>query len=235
MTTVDPTVSMTSQPAAPTPAAAGRGWTWAGATGGLVGIAGLMVTGNLYDPATGAVADNDELAAAVTDSAALVWAQQVVTAVVAGCLLVFAAGLRRHLARQEPAGGLLPGLAAAGIAVTAAAVFIGGGMSTEMFWALTGDQPFDPDTVGAHVTFHNTIAWLWGGLGLSAAAVAFGGLRRGSVGRVLAAFSAVMALALLACQALPVQYAAVLPGGLWLVVAGVALAVGGRRPATGRP
>jgi hypothetical protein len=142
---------------------------------------------------------------------------------------VFAAGLYRHLARQEPAGSLVPALAAAGVAVTAAAVFVGGGLSTEMFWALTGDQPFDPDTVGAHVTVHNTLAWLWGGLAVSAAAVALGGLRRGSVGRGVAVVSAVLALLLVATQALPVQYAAVLPGGLWLVVTGTALALAGRR------
>lgn len=232
MTTTEPDTATTPRTAPPPRT---TGWAWAGATGGLVGIAGLMVTGNLYDASTGAVADNAVLAAAVADNAGLVWAQQVVTALVAGCLVVFAAGLRRHLARQEPAGSLVPAVAAAGVALTAAAVLVGGGISTEMFWALTGDQPFDPDTVGAHVTIHNTIAWLWGGLGLSAGAVAFGGLRRGSVGRVLAAFSAVMALLLLASQALPVQYVAVVPGGIWLVVAGTVLALGGRRPPAGRP
>jgi hypothetical protein len=224
----------TTTPVAETPPRT-TAWAWAGAAGGAAGVAGLLVTGNLYDPATGAVADNDELAAAVAGSAPLVWAQQVVTALVAGCLLVFAAGLRRHLARQEPAGSLVPAVAAAGVGLTAAAVFVGGGISTEFFWALSGDQAFDPDTIGAHVTFHNTIAWLWGGLGLSAGAVAFGGLRRASVGRALAVFSAVAALALLASQALPVQYAAVVPGGIWLVGAGIALArSGARTPATGR-
>ncbi len=193
------------------------------------------MTGNLYDASTGVVADNAALADAVTGSAPLVWGQQVVTTVVAGCLLVFAAGLRRYLGRQEPAGSLVPAVAAAGVTVTAAAVFVGGGLSTEMFFALTGDQPFDPDTVGAHVTFHNTIAWLWGALALSAGAVAYGGLRRGSVGRLLTGFSAVMALLLVACQAFPVQYAAVVPGGLWLLVAGISLARGaGRAPAPRR-
>lgn len=232
MTTTAPRAATTLRPEPPP---ASTAWAWAGAAGGLVGLAGLMITGNLYDAATGVVAENDDLAAAVADSAALVWAQQVVTAVVAGCLVVFAAGLRRHLGRQEPAGSLVPGVAAAGVLLTAAAVFIGGGISTELFWALTGDQPFDPDTIGGHVTIHNTIPWLWGGLGLSAGAVALGGLRRGSVGRVLAVFSAVMALVLLASQALPVQYMAVMPGGLWLVGAGVVLARGGRGPADGRP
>ena len=229
------TESTSATPAPPAGPSGTSAWAWTGAAGGVTGLAGLMVTGNLYDSATGAVADNDDLAAAVAGSSSLVWGQQVVTALVAGCLLVFAAGLHRHLSRQEPVGSLVPAVAAAGVALTAAAVFLGGGMSTEFFWALTGDQPFDPDTIGAHVTIHNTIAWLWGGLGLTAGAVAFGGWRRGSVGRVLAAFSAVMALLLLASQVLPVQYVAVVPGSIWLIVVGAGLALaGGHGPVTAR-
>jgi hypothetical protein len=212
----------------------GRAWAWTGAAGALVGAAGLVVTGNTYDVDTGVVADNPALVRAVAENAGLVWAQQVLCAVVAGCLLVFAAGLHRHLARQEPTGSLVPGVAATGVVVTAAAVLIGGGISTELYWALTGDQPFDPDTVGAHLALYNTLPWLWAALGLSAAAVAVAGLRHASVGRGLAWFSAVCALALAATQALPVQYAAVLPGALWVIGSGTAFALGGRRAAAGR-
>lgn len=208
---------------------AGRGWAWAGLAGAVVGVPGLMVTGSTYDASAGVVQDNDALLAAVTGSAGLVWAQQVVCAVVAACFLVFAAGLRRSLARQEPAGSLVPGLAAAGIVVTAAAVLVGGGICTELYWALAGDQPFDPDTVGAHLALYNTVPWLWGALGVSAAAVAVGGLRNGSVGRPTAVLSLVLAVVLAASQALPVQYVAVLPGGLWVAVTALASALGARR------
>ncbi|SEO91976.1 hypothetical protein [Trujillonella endophytica] len=208
---------------------AGRAWAWTGLAGAVVGLAGLMVTGNTYDASTGVVSDNDALLAAVTDSAGLVWAQQVVCAVVAACFLVFAAGLRRALARQEPAGSLVPGLAAAGVVVTAAAVLVGGGISTELYWALAGDQPFDPDTVGAHLALYNTLPWLWAALGVSAAAVAVGGLRHGSVGRPTAVFSLVMALLLAATQAFPVQYVAVVPGGLWVAGTALSAALGRRR------
>lgn len=234
MTATHPTPVPPLTPA-PVPAArpAGRAWAWTGLTGAVVGVPGLMVTGNTYDASTGVVEDNDALLAAVTDSAGLVWAQQVVCAVVAVCLLVFAAGLRRALARQEPGDSLVPAVAAAGVVVTAAAVLVGGGICTELYWALSGDQPFDADTVGAHLALYNTLPWLWGALGVSAAAVAVGGLRNGSVGRPTAVFSLVMALLLAASQVLPVQYVAVLPGGLWVAGTAIGAVLGARRPRTG--
>jgi hypothetical protein len=204
-----------------------RAWAWAGAAGGLIGVVGLMLTGDLYDAETGVVGDNTALAAAVAARAVLVWINQLVTVVTAVCMVVFAAGLRRHLAVQEPAGSLVPGVAAAGLALTAVALFIGGGIATELFWALTGPQPSDPDTVGAHLAIYNTTAWLWGGVGLTAGAVAIGGLRHGSVGRGLAVFSVPMALLIGATQVLPVQYISVLPSALWVLVAALVLTVPG--------
>ncbi|GAA1184244.1 hypothetical protein [Pseudonocardia alaniniphila] len=206
-----------------------QAWAWTGAAGGLIGVIGLMVTGDLYDAETGAVADNTVLAAAVASRAALVWVNQAVTVITAVCVVVFAAGLRRHLVAQEPAGSLVPGAAAAGLGLTAVALLVGGGIGTELFWALTGPQPFDPDTIGAHVAIYNTTAWLWGGVGLTAGAVAFGGLRHGSVGRGLAVFSVLMALVVAVTQLLPVQYISVLPAGLWMMVAGLVLARAARR------
>ncbi|MGY1745386.1 hypothetical protein [Blastococcus sp. SYSU D00695] len=231
MTTAHPVPApLPTAPAAPVPVRPpGRAWAWTGLAGAVVGVPGLMLTGNTYDASTGVVADNPALLAAVTDSAGLVWAQQVVCAVVAACFLVFAAGLRRSLARQEPADSLVPGVAAAGVVVTAAAVLVGGGISTELYWALTGDQPFDPDTVGAHLALYNTLPWLWAGLGVSAAAVAVGGFRHGSVGRPTAVVGLLAALAVAASQAMPVQYVAVLPGGLWVAVTALTAALGRRR------
>ncbi|WP_409331799.1 hypothetical protein [Trujillonella humicola] len=223
-----PATPYTPPPVSPT-RPPGRAWAWTGLAGALVGVPGLMLTGNTYDASTGVVEDNDALLAAVTGSAGLVWAQQVVCAVAATCLLVFAAGLHRSLARQEPAGSLVPGLAAAGLVVTAGALLVGGGICTELYWALAGDQPFDPDTVGAHLALYNTLPWLWGALGVSAAAVAVGGFRNGSVGRPIAVLSAVLAVLLAASQVLPVQYVAVLPGGTWVAVTALSAALGRRR------
>ncbi|HXV94470.1 MAG TPA: hypothetical protein VD813_14285 [Pseudonocardia sp.] len=213
--------------AAPRPS---RAWAWTGAAGGLLGLVGLMATGSLYDAATGVVADNSALAAAVAENATTVWIHQVVCGVVAVCMLVFALGLRRHLAAQEPAGSLVPGLAGAGVGLVAVALLVGGGIDTEMWWALAGDQPFDPDTIGAHVAVYNTISWLWAGVGVTAGAVAYGGFRNGSVGRALTWFSVPTALLVAATQVTPTQYAALMPAALWLIVAGLVLGRGaGRR------
>jgi uncharacterized membrane protein YoaK (UPF0700 family) len=227
VTTTDPTARLPRT--VPPTAAPGTAWAWSGALGGLVGLVGLLGTGNLYDAATGAVTDNAVLTAAVAGNAHLIWVQQAVCAVVVACLVVFAAGFHRHLAAREPRGSLVPVVAAGGVLLTAAAVLVGGGLATEMYWALTGPNRFDADTVGAQVTFYNTIAWLWGPLGLAAGATAVAGFRRRVVGRPTAVFSALMAVLLVATQAVPAQYAAVVPGALWLVVTGAALALGARR------
>ncbi|TKJ30539.1 hypothetical protein [Blastococcus sp. CCUG 61487] len=230
MTTTTPPIP---HPAAPPHSASatvppGRGWAWAGVAGGAIGAAGLFATSGIVGSDDGAYARSADLVSAIEDSAGLVWAQQVVCVVAAACLVVFGTGLRRHLAQQEPAHSLVPGVALGGVLLTAAAVFIGGGISTELVWALTGDTTFDPAIVGSYVGYYATIAWLWGGLGLAAGAVALGGLRRGSVGRFVTVESLLLALALAATQVMPVQYIAVVPGGLWLVLTGTALALAGR-------
>lgn len=54
----------------------------------------------------------------VAGRAALVWVNQAATVITDVCVVVFAAGLRRHLVAQEPAGSLVPGVAAAGLGLT---------------------------------------------------------------------------------------------------------------------
>ena len=77
------------------------------------------------------------------------------------------------------------------------------------------------------IEVYNTIAWLWAGAGLSAAAVAAGGFRHGSAARWLAVVSAVLALLVAATQAFPAQYGALYPGAVWLIVAGLGLGLRG--------
>lgn len=205
-----------------------RGWAVAGAIGGAVGFAGLLFTSGVTLPGQDHLGDNAAFAAAVADRAWYVWAAQVVCMVTAACLAVFAAGLRRHLSSQEPAHSLVPALAMGGLALTVVMLTVGGGISTELYWALQDVAKWDPDTIGAQMPIYNTMAWVWGGVGLTAAAVAAGGFRNGSVGRPFAVFSALTAALLAATQLFPVQYIAIVPAAVWVVVAGVRFAV---RPA----
>jgi hypothetical protein len=218
------TTEITMQPTT----TARRGWAVAGAIGGVVGLVGLFFTAGVTLPGQDHIGDNAAFATAIAERSWYVWAAQVVCMLSAAGLAVFAAGLRRHLSSQEPAHSLVPALAAGGLALTVVMLTVGGGISTELYWALQDVAKWDPDTVAAQTPIYNTMAWVWAGVGLTAAAVAAGGFRNGSVGRPFAVFSAAVAALILATQVFPVQYMALLPGALWVVVAGIRFAV---RPA----
>ena len=138
-------------------------------------------------------------------------------------VVVFGLGLRRRLAGQTPAGSILADLAAAGMLLVAALTLVGGGISTEMFHSLRHPDEIDPDTIGAHLAIFNTMAWVWAGGILTTAATAVAGLRHGSIGRKLSIFAAVMSVLVAITQLVPLQYLAVLPVTLFLIVSGIAL------------
>ncbi|MER7279339.1 hypothetical protein ABT369_33355 [Dactylosporangium sp. NPDC000244] len=198
-----------------------RGWAAAGALGGLVGFAGLFAGSNLTANVGDGIRDNALVVEAISGQRTYVWSTQVVCFVAAALLVVFAAGLRRHLGAQEPAGSLVPGVAAAGVGIVAVLLLVGGGICTELYWALGDPGRWDPDTIAALVEVYNTLPWLWSGAGIAAAAVAVGGFRHGSASRWLAAISALAAVLVLATQAFPAQYGALFPGAAWVLVAGI--------------
>ena len=217
----------------PAPVRHRRAWALTGTAGGLVGLVGLFATATLTAPAEEFRGDNADYVAAIAERTGYVWAHQVVTVVAIVCLAIFAAGLRRYLGAQEPAGSLVPTLAATGVGLVLVGLLIGGGISTELFFSLREADQYDPDVIAPQLTIFATMAWLWGGIGLTAGAVAIGGLRHGSVSRWFAVFSAVIGLLVAATQLAPVQYIALVPGGIWMIVAGLALAYG-QRPDTRR-
>ncbi|WP_326999721.1 hypothetical protein OHA72_31845 [Dactylosporangium sp. NBC_01737] len=204
-----------------------RGWALTGAAGGFAGAVGIFLGANLTADAGDAINDNARLVTAIAAHRDLVWLYQVSCVLAAACLVVFAAGLHRHLAVQEPAGSLVPAVAAAGAGLVAVATLVGGGICTELYWALGEPERWDPDTIAAMVEVYNTVGWLWAGAGISAAAVAVGGFRHGSASRWLAAVSALLALLVAATQAFPAQYGALFPGALWVLVAGLGLGLRG--------
>ncbi|MFG2167762.1 hypothetical protein [Micromonospora chersina] len=202
-----------------------RGWAVAGAVAGLTGIALFQFSPALTDVDRSLLADNARYVAAMDGREAYLWVFQVLAVLAAGCLAVFAAGLRRRLAAREPAGGLLPDVAAAGLLLTAALLLVGGGVSTELYWDLLHLSETDPDTVASLAALYSTFPWVWAGAGLSAGAVAVAGLRRRSVSRWLAVFSLVMVLLVVVTQAVPLQYLALGPAALWATVAGLTFAL----------
>lgn len=206
------------------PASPRRAWARAGILAGLAGLAGFFASGALTDVPDSAMADNAEYLPLIADKGASVWLFQVLMSVSALGLAVFGAGLRRRLDEQEPVGSLAPTLALVGLLLAAGLCLVGGGISTELFWQLENASKTDPDTVLGNVGILNTMGWVWAGVGLTAGAVAWAGLTHESVGRRLAWFSAVMAGLIGVAQLVPLQYLAALPGALWCLVAGIAMA-----------
>lgn len=205
-----------------------RGWAWAGFAAGLCGL-GIFGTAGMVGAPEAAWADNAQLLTHLQDSEHAVWLFQGMTVLAAGLLVVFGTGIRRHLAAQAPAHSLLPDVALIGAVLTAAMLLVGGGISTELFWGLIQDPgKIDPDTIAADLAIFNTIAWVWVGLGLTIASVAIAALRQGAVQRWVGWVSVVMAALVLLTQLVPLQYMALVPAALWLVIAGPGLARGER-------
>src|SRR5690606_4951888 len=68
--------------------------------------------------------------------------------------------------------------AVAGLASVAIMLLVGGGISTELFWALMQDHgKADPDIVAANLGIFDTMAWVWAGIGLTSGSLAVAGIR----------------------------------------------------------
>jgi hypothetical protein len=206
--------------------AGGPAWALCGVVAGLCGLVTFIVSPTLVSEWTDEImADNELLAAELVGSEAKVWVTQVLTSLAAILLVVFGAGLRRRLAAQEPVGSLLPTVALGGTLLTATMCLVGGGISTELFWSLSeGAGATDPDTLAAQLGIFNTMLWVWAGMGLTSGAVAVAALRHGSVQRWIGWVSVVFTVLVLGTQLAPVQYMALVPASLWLVIAGAGLA-----------
>lgn len=206
------------------PAASGRGWARAGALAGLAALVMLFTSSGIATQDEALYADNALLAADVIDGEMIVWLFQVLCSAAALGITVFAAGLRRRLAAQAPADSLLPALATAGLASVAVMLLVGGGISTELFWALSQDLgKADPDTIVANLAIFNTMAWVWAGIGLTTGSVAVAALRHGSLPRWLGWVSAVATVLVVLTQLVPLQYMAAFVGAPWLIAAGIGL------------
>ncbi len=201
------------------------GWAWAGVGAGLCGVATFLLAPSIGDVPDAIYADNALLAAELDGGAPIVWAAQVLTTTAAVLLVIFGAGLRRRLAEHEPVGSLLPTVAFSGLLLTAALNLVGGGISTELFWSLTRDVgETDPDAVISALTIFNTLPWVWAGAGLASGAVALASLRHGSAPRWIGWTSAVLTALVVLTQVVPLQYLALAPASLWLIIVGVGLA-----------
>jgi len=203
-----------------------RAWTIAGIGGGAAAAFGLVASASVT--AAAGPADHRDpavLLPKLVEGRGWVLVFQVAMTVASLAVLVFAAGLHRHLAAQEPAGSLTPAVAAGGLGLAAALSLVGAGIGTELWWTLGDPGGASPYSAASMVDIVATMSWVWAGAGLSAAAVAVAALRRGSMPRWTGWASAVAAVLVLGVSVLPVQYLSGMLGAVWLIVVAVGLAV----------
>jgi hypothetical protein len=215
---------------------AGRAWAVAGAAAGLTGVVGIQASSQIdavYDKKYAGDADRitDRLGDLVPQLLTLHFAM-VLSAVL---LLVFAAGLRRRLGAQAPAGSLLADVAAGGLLMTAVVAVLGVGFTTEIVFGLNADDDtLDPEFGAVVAHWVGTIPWLWLGAGVAGVAVAVASLRHAAAPRWIGWTSAVLGGVTLLFGVSPLQYMAGFTGPVLVLLLGLGFAFGDRRTRTGR-
>ncbi|MFF0818036.1 hypothetical protein ACFYVR_23155 [Rhodococcus sp. NPDC003318] len=206
------------------------GWTVAGVVAGLAGIVGIQASGGVTAVYDESLAGNPvAIAARLAEQRPAVVVEHVGFAVAALALLVFAAGLARHLTSRLEPGSLLGPIAAGGLIVTSTICLIGTGLTTELVFGLSEGTDLVPEfaVVGAH--WLGTIPWLWAAAGVSALAVAIASLRHGATPRWLGWASLVLGGLTALFGVSPLQYMAGFTGPVWVLVCAVGLWFAGRR------
>lgn len=135
-------------------------------------------------------------------------------------VVLFGALVRRSLLRSEPEGALTPTVAWGGAVVTATLVGVAAAMSQ---LAGATEKSADPGVLlTLHTLQESMFAGAWCALALTAGAVAFAGLVRGSVPRWLGGVSAFIAVLLVLAQVV-VPWAGWFPALIWVIVASIGL------------
>lgn len=217
---------LTTSPAAPP----GRGWAGAGLLAGLFGAVGIVASLQVDAVYADKYAGN---AAAITERLGdfvpqiLVMHTSLLLATV--LLLVFAAGLKRRLAAQAPAGSILPDVAASGLWLTSVAGLMGTALNTEMVFAVSDSEARLVPEVGA-LWGHwiGTVPWLWLGAGVMGVALAIASLKHGAAPRWIGFVAAFLGGLTLIAGVSPLQYMAGFFGPLLVLVAGAGFRFGDR-------
>lgn len=209
---------------------AGRGWARAGALAGLLGLVGIgasTAANAVYDEkiAGNAPAIVDKLADQTP--ALLVLHTSMLFAM--ALLVPFAAGLRRRLAEQTPAGSLIPDVAAVGMFLTSVACLMGTSLDTEFIFGVNADSDqLVPESGAFYGHWIGTVPWLWVGAGITGVAIAVAALRRAAAPRWLGWVGAVLGGLTLAFGLSPLQYMAGFTGPVVVLLIGLGFAFGDR-------
>lgn len=213
----------------------GRGWAWAGVAAGLAGIIGVQASLTI-DAVYGEeyAGDAEAITARLSDLVPNLIVFHTATMVAAVLVLVFAAGLRRRLAAQTPAGSLLPDLSAMGLVLVSVAALMGSALDTEFIFALGDTDQVVAESSAFYGHWVGTVNWLWVGAGVTGVALAVAALKHASAPRWIGWVGAVLGGLTLLLGISPLQYMAGFTGPVLLVVVALGFGLGDRGAENGR-
>jgi hypothetical protein len=206
-----------------------RAWAWTGVAAGVLGVVSIqasMAYGAGWEETAG---DAD---AVVADLAGRVGTQLVFHTATIACallVLVFAAGLKRRLDAQAPAGSLLPTVAGWGLVLVSVAGLLGSGLDTQFMFGLGDPDLLVAESGAFYADWVATIPWLWVGAGVSGVALGVAALRHAAAPRWIGVVGLVLGGLTLLTGISPLQYMAGFVGPLWLLVTALGFALGDRR------
>jgi hypothetical protein len=151
------------------------------------------------------------------------------TVAVWGLVLVFAAGLKRRLDAQAPAGSLLPTVAGWGLVLVSVAGLLGSGLDTQFLFGLGDTALIVPESGAFYSDWVATIPWLWVGAGVAGVALGVAALRHAAAPRWIGVVGFVLGGLALLTGVSPLQYMAGFVGPIWLLVTALGFALGDRR------
>jgi hypothetical protein len=197
---------------------------YAGVGAGIAGITAILgssFANAVYDPDL--AGDAGGLTEKMSEQLAPLLVFHVGAVLAALLLVVFAAGLRRHLARRLPEGSLAPQVASTGLVLVSVALLMGSALNTEFIFGLMDTDLLVPETAVLYGHWVATVPWVWGGAGLAALAVGQAGRSRQAVPRWLTWVSLVLGGLTTLLAISPLQYMAGMTGPLWLLIVAVGL------------
>lgn len=213
-----------------------RTWAFVGAAAGLCGVVAIQASLTIDAVSNTKYAGNAEtITDRLGDFIPHILVLHVGTMLAAVLLLVFAAGLRRRLEAQAPAGSLIPAVAAGGLLLTSVAALMGGAFTTEIVFGLDATEvAIDPEFAAVVGHWTGTVPWLWIGAGVTGVAVAVAALRHRAAPRWIGWLAAVLGGITLLVGLSPLQYLAGFTGPVLVLLLGLGFGLGDRRFRAGR-
>jgi hypothetical protein len=205
-----------------------RLWALAGVGAALTSGATVVTSSmasTVYEPRF--ARDVTGLSDAMVSDAPVLLVFHVVTVLGAILAVVFAAGLHRRLSTALGEDGTLPLVAFAGMFGTAVVSILGSGLDTEFVVPMLAGDNVDDSSASTYAHWIGTIPWVWVLSGLTALSLHVAS-RRGVLPRWLGRVGLIFGVLILVLGVSPLQYMAIVPGVVWLLVTSLGLLVGDR-------